>query len=37
MVTVVIVVALVVLAVGCEYYLKRLARQERSRRLAGGR
>ena len=35
MVTAVIVVALVVIAVGCEYYLKKLARQERLRRLAG--
>ena len=37
MVTAVIVVALVVLAVGCEYYMKKLARQERLRWLAGGR
>lgn len=37
MVTAVIVVALIVLAVGCQYYLKKLSRQERTRRLADGR
>ncbi len=33
--TVLVVVAMVVLAVGCQYYIKKLARQERQRRPAG--